>query len=270
MPLLEHGFLGAEGDQTRQQILHKYAELFALLNDLNDVCHEYLRTAKYHQEEGAEVFAISYFMRGLMTFQSLIILSEHGCIEDVRALCRTLLQACFRLAAIATDPIVINRILASAVDLDRQRLKFFKSGELKMMPPGASNVDLDAKIAEKDAEIQKLGGSMANDRELATIGGRLRDYYTGYFVLSDAAHTSPTDLRSLLKHDQNRSLLGFMYGPHDKDLMTYAVYAMSLQADNLVNVDKVIKSGLPASFSDLQTRSIRFRSDMPGVFNPQG
>jgi Family of unknown function (DUF5677) len=269
MPLFEHGFLGAEADQVRQQILHKYADLFASLKELNDVCHEYLRTAKYHHGEGVDVSAVSYFMRGLMTFQSLIILSERGCIEDVRALCRTLLQACFRLAAIATDPTVVNRIVASALDLDRKRLKHFRSGVLKM-PPGASNVDLDAKIAEIDAAIEKLGGSMANDQELATIGGRLRDYYTGYFVLSDAAHTSPTDLRSFLKHDQNRTLLGFNYGPHDKDLMTYAVYAMSLQMDNLVNLDKVIKSGLPASFSDFQNRSVRFRSDMPGVFNPQG
>jgi len=67
-----------------------------------------------------------------MTVQSLIILSEHGCIEDVRALCRTLLQACFRLAAIATDPTVVNRIAASALDLERKRLRLFKSGELKM------------------------------------------------------------------------------------------------------------------------------------------
>jgi len=109
MPPLEHRFLGAEANKTRQQILHKYAELFALLKDLNDVCHEYLGKAKYHQEEGAEVFAISYFMRGLMTFQSLVILSECGCIEDVRALCRTLLQACFRLAAIA-------KILLSSIE----------------------------------------------------------------------------------------------------------------------------------------------------------
>jgi uncharacterized protein DUF5677 len=111
-------------------------------------------------------------MRGLMTFQSLIILSECRCIEDVRALCRTLLQACFRLAAIATDPTVVNRIVASALDLDRKRLKLFRSGELKM-PPDAGNVDLDAKIAELDAAIEKLGGSMATDKELATIGGRL-------------------------------------------------------------------------------------------------
>ena len=58
-----------------------------------------------------------------------------------------------------------------------------------------------------------------------------------------------------------------MYGPHDKDLMTYAVYAISLQMDNLINLDKVLKSGLPASFSDFQNRSISFTSDMPGVFN---
>jgi hypothetical protein len=266
MPPLEHGFLGAEADKTRQQILHKYAELFALLRDLNDVCHEYLGNAKYHEEEGAEVFAISYFMRGLMTFQSLVILSEYGCIADVRALCRTLLQACFRLAAIAVDPAVINRILASAIDLDRKRLRLFKSGALRI-PPGAAAVDFDAKIAEKDAEIQKLGGSLTNDQELATIGGRLGDY-PAYLVLSDAAHTSPTDLKSFLMYDENRDLLGFIYGPHDKDLMTFAVYAMSLQADNLVNLDKVIKFGLPSSFADLQNRSVRFRSDMPGMFNP--
>src|SRR5260370_28046206 len=112
---------------------------------------------------------------------------------------------------------------------------------------------------------------MTTEKQLATIGGRLGDYNTAYSVLSDAAHTSPTDLRSFLKHDQNRTLLGFMYGPHDKELLTYAMYASSLQMDNLVYLDKVIKSGLPASFLDFQkTRSARVRSDMPGMFNPQG
>jgi hypothetical protein len=138
------------------------------------------------------------------------------------------------------------------------------------MSPGTINVDLDAKIAELDAAIQKLGGSMATEKQLATIGGRLGDYNTAYSILSDAAHTSPTDIQSFLKHDENRTLLGFMYGPHDKELTTFAVYAMSLQMDNLVNLDKIIKSGLPASFSDFQNRFVRIRSDMPSIFNPQG
>ena len=96
------------------------------------------------------------------------------------------------------------------------------------------------------------------------------DYYTAYALQSDAAHTSFSDLQSFLKYDQNGILLGFNYGPHDKDLITNAVYAISLQMDNLVNLDKLIKSGLPISFSDFQNRSVRFRSDMPGVFNPPG
>ncbi|HEX3443858.1 MAG TPA: hypothetical protein VHS80_04020 [Chthoniobacterales bacterium] len=42
MPLLEHGFLGAEADEIRQKILQKYAELFDLLKDLNDISHKYM------------------------------------------------------------------------------------------------------------------------------------------------------------------------------------------------------------------------------------
>jgi hypothetical protein len=160
---------------------------------------------------------------------------------------------------------VINRILASACDLDRERLKRFKSGAFKM-PPDRQNIDLDAKIAEKDAEIQKLGGSMANDYELAVIGGCLDDYPV-YHMLSDAAHTSPADLRCFLKFDQNRSFVGFAYGPHDKDLITYAGYAMGLQVKNLINADKVVKFGLPASFVAIQNRTVKVRSDMPGMFN---
>jgi hypothetical protein len=44
MPLYEHVYLGEEAAQTRQGILHTYAELFTLLREINDVCHEYMRT----------------------------------------------------------------------------------------------------------------------------------------------------------------------------------------------------------------------------------
>jgi hypothetical protein len=76
MPLLEHGFLGAEGEKTRQQILEKYAEFFARLKELNDICHEYLRNLKLNREDEFEVFTIAYFIRGLITFQSLVVLLE--------------------------------------------------------------------------------------------------------------------------------------------------------------------------------------------------
>jgi hypothetical protein len=76
--------------------------------------------------------------------------------------------------------------------------------------------------------------SARDQHELATIGERLGEY-PGYLEFSDEAHTSPLDLQSFLKFDENRNLLGFVYGPHDKDLAIIAGYALSLQSDNLTN-----------------------------------
>ena len=201
-----------------------------------------------------------------MTFQSLVLLLEQGCIEDAVALCRTLLQGYYRLAAIAADPTVINRVFATAVNDQKRRFEFYKSGRLKL--PANVTIDLDAKIAEAEAEIKKLGGSMTNDYELAEIGGCQADY-SAYLLMSDAAHTSPSDLRSFLKFDQSGHFLGYNYGPHDRELASYAGYILVLQRDNLVNANKIIRGTLPSRFADFQKRSIKLRSDMPGVFNPQ-
>jgi hypothetical protein len=267
MPLKEHDFLGLEAEQTRQKILQKYSDIFALLKDLNDVCHEYLDQGRFNGHNPVEVLAIAYFIRGLMTFQSLIMLLERGCIEDACALCRTLLQGYYRIAAIAANPTVINRIFATGVNDQKRRLEFYKSGRLKL-PANVTNIDLDAKIAEAEAEIKKLGGSMTNDYELAEIGGCQGDY-SAYLLMSDAAHTSPSDLRSFLKFDRNGHFLGYNYGPHDRELASYAGYILVLQRDNLINANKVIKGTLPTRLADLESRSINLRSDMPGVFNPQ-
>jgi len=269
MPLLKHGFLGAEGGKARQQILKKYAEFFARLRELNDICHEYLRNLKLNREDEFEVFTVAYFIRGLITFQSLIVLLERGCLDDVRVLCRTLVHTYFRLAAIAADPSALNRIRATALSEQKERLESFKSGKRKM-PPNVAGVDLDTLIAQADAALDKIGRSQTNEWELARDGGCLKDYDFAYAVLSDAVHTSLSDLRSFLKFGHKGNFLGYIYGPHDKDLATYAGYVNALQSDNLINTSKAIKRKLPASFEEFQKRSLRFTSDMPGVFNPQG
>jgi hypothetical protein len=269
MPLPEHGFLGAEGDKTRQQILQKYADFFARLKELNDVCHEYLRNLNLNLGDELEVFTVAYFIRGLITFQSLVVLLERGCLDDVRALCRTLVHTYFRLAAIAVDPIALNRVRATSLSEQKRRLESFKSGQRKA-PPNVVGIDFDALIAEADAQLDKIRRSEINEWELAKIGGCLRDYETGYALLSDAVHTSVSDVRSFLKFGHKGNFLGYIYGPHDKDLATFAGYALALQSDNLINTNKVIKRRLPASFLDFQKRNLRFRSDMPGVLNPKG
>ena len=266
MPLLKHGFLGTEGEQIQQQILRKYAELFGHLRDFNDICHEYLSGLRIDREAETEVFTIAYFIRGLKTFQSLILLLERGMLDDVRVLGRTLLHTHFRLAALANDPTVLKRIRTSALSEQKKRLESYKSGKRKV-PANANKVDLDQLIAQAQSQLQKMGGSGINEKELAKIGGRLRDYDEAYAILSDAVHTSLSDVLPSMKFGHKGNFLGYIYGPDDRDLAMYAGYLLTLQSENLVNTNEVIKRQLPASFEEFKKRSMRITSDMPGVFN---
>jgi Family of unknown function (DUF5677) len=266
MPLLKHGFLGTEGEQIQQQILKKYSELFGHLRDFNDICHEYLSGLRIDREAETEVFTIAYFIRGLKTFQSLILLLERGMLDDVRVLGRTLLHTHFRLAALANDPTVLKRIRTSALAEQKKRLESYKSGKRKV-PANANKVDLDQLIAQAQSQLQKMGGSGINEKELAKIGGRLRDYDEAYAILSDAVHTSLSDVLPSMKFGHKSNFLGYIYGPDDRDLAMYAGYLLTLQSENLVNSNEVIKRQLPASFEDFKKRSMRITSDMPGVFN---
>ena len=268
MPLLKHGFLGTEGERIKQQILKKYAELFGHLRDFNDICHEYLGGLRIDRQAETEVFTIAYFIRGLKTFQSLILLLERGTLDDVRVLGRTLLHTHFRLAALANDPTVLKRIRASALVEQKKRLESYKLGKRKV-PANANKVDLDQLIAQAESQLQKLGGSGINEKELAKIGGRLRDYDEAYAILSDAVHTSLSDVLPSLKFGHKGNFLGYIYGPDDRDLAMYAGYLLTLQSENLVNTNEVIKRQLPASFEEFKKRSMRITSDMPGVFNPK-
>jgi hypothetical protein len=75
-------------------------------------------------------------------------------------------------------------------------------------------------------------------------------------------------MQSILKLDEKGNFLGYIYGPNDRDLATFAIHAAKLQSDNVVNTNKVIKGALPANFAEFQNQRIQLRSDMPGFFNP--
>lgn len=165
MPIAYRGFLGQEAERKRGELRAEYAGVFARLEELNTVCHEYLRKLQLGSRNEPNVWSAAYFIRGLECFQSIVILSERGLIHDVSSLCRTLLQVHFRSAAIAQNRDVIARLKSAAEGHRKKRAKDFQSGKLPV-PPNVADVDWSAKIEEIDASLDQLGRSEANDREL--------------------------------------------------------------------------------------------------------
>ena len=254
MPLEENGYLGTHNQDWSKTHREKHKEIFDHLREVNQLCHQYLREHQVNSRSGPEVFATAYFARGLTCFQSIVALAERGFIDDVRAICRTLVEVYFRLAAISKDPQVITRLVASAESLRKKRAVLFQSGVIKA-PPDAEKVDWNTKIAEVDAELDKIGRSEAADKDLATIGDCLPEYYTAYALMSDAAHASVADIEAFVEFDEGFNIVGFRYGPHDCKFAAYALYAARLQLQNLVFTDRIMQRRLLDRIEDVLKRN---------------
>jgi hypothetical protein len=255
MPIRSRGFLGEEAENKRREIRAAYPGVFARLDELNSLCHEYLLRLQTASRTEPNIWTATLFIRGLLCFQSIVILSERGLIEDVAALCRTLLQVHFRSAAIAQDSSVIARLKAAAESLRKKRAEGFRSGKMPA-PPDVASIDWSAKIAEIDGILDKLGRSEANDKELFVLGKcDVRDY-NAYQLFSDAAHVSVTELQKLISVDPLGNFAGLRYGPHDRQLAPLVIYAAQILTDILESTDKVMQVGLPPALQEFRNRVV--------------
>jgi Family of unknown function (DUF5677) len=255
MSIRSQGFLGDEAESKRTEIRNAYPGPFNRLAELNAISHEYLQSLQLAERTEPHVWAAAFYIRGLTCFQSIVILSERGLVDDVASLCRTLLQVHFRSAAIAQDSTVINRLKASAENLRKQRAEGFESGKFQT-PANVAHVDWRTKISEIETIIDQLGRSQTNDWELFKLGNCDPRDYNAYQLFSDAAHVSVIELQKLMKFDASGHFAGFRYGPHDRNLVALALYAAQIMMDILESTDKVMAIGLPASLREFQNRIV--------------
>jgi hypothetical protein len=74
-------------------------------------------------------------------------------------------------------------------------------------------------------------------------------------LMSDAAHASVADIEASVEFDKDFNVVGFKYGPHDRQFAAYALYAARLQLENLVFTDRIMQRGLPDKTEAVLTRN---------------
>ena len=250
MALHERGYLGSYGANWSEQHRRKHAELYGCLDDVSRVCHDYVKELQINAEDGRQILTTALLTRSLTCFQSILVLSERGFADDVRSSNRILLEIQFCLAAIAKEKDAFKRLILDSELKRKKRLENIKAGKISPIPEVA-NVDLDAEIAKCEATITKSDLRKLTVKQIAEIGGREVSYYTVYPLLCDAVHVSAADLESFVEFDENHEVVGFKYGPNDRELIPYCLLAASLQLENLDIVDSMLKRGLPPSFQSV-------------------
>jgi Family of unknown function (DUF5677) len=165
-----------------------------------------------------EILAAAMLARALTGFQALILMAGRGFASEVRATCRSILEAKFRLGYVALEPHAGIRMLARHQRERVNRLKAYKSGELPVHKD-SSHLDFDTLISGAEArhtELKKSAGDLPTIRKMAEMGEFLKDYAGVYTYLSDATHSGIRELETYLDFAKDETAVtNFRYGPND-------------------------------------------------------
>jgi hypothetical protein len=96
-------FLADRVAELERNIRHTYEDLFRGAAEINRECHILLFSPCISRDDGRAVLTATLFMRSLEHYQATIILLRKSTIAAARVTLRALVDATFRLRAVATS-----------------------------------------------------------------------------------------------------------------------------------------------------------------------
>ena len=217
----DNGFFSDEAIQKSDAIKQQYKQLFFYLAEVNEQAHRYLGlwqtgSINLRRLNLRQVFSAALFYRALTAYQALTLLSQRGFASEVRATCRSILEAKFKLAYLLLEPEAAVLLIAKGEERRADRLRNMKSGELPV-PQELSNYDWDSAIRKAEEHLKDAKGSkrrLPSLKNIAKKTGLERDYLGAYSFFSEATHAGHIELETYVKFSSGPTPTAtFMYGP---------------------------------------------------------
>lgn len=210
-------FLSPAMSEVIREFRTTYRDLFGLAEKLNEYCNQELFSTEVKSNDAQHILVASLLHRALTTYQGVVLLSMRGMPSEACVLLRTLLEAMFRLVAIAKDS-EVGRAYIQEDELHRKKFinKFKLLNESTKAAAGNPKLDSLLSTIQKtivDKDIRELKTQwFAEQAEMADF------YHSAYSVFSGTVHVNVRDLEKALVVDDDGGVAGFNYGPSDEGL----------------------------------------------------
>ena len=215
--LSNHMFLDRDIQSTVDHIRQTHERYFLFVERLNELAHHALFSAKVVRSDMRQLLLATLLQRALTAFQATVILAQRGMPSEVRVVLRTLLEAMFRIAAIANDEDVAHDYVQAH---EHHRLNFVK--KLKRLPkalrPQVDETALESLRVALAKSVNGLPETALTTKWFAEKAELENFYNTAYALLSEDVHINVGTLESALNIDEQEELVSFSYGPSDEEI----------------------------------------------------
>lgn len=216
----KNGFLSKDIEGWKAKHRADNSRLFQLAEELNEFAHATMLKLEVASRDPAEVFAACSYVRVMSSFQSIVILSEIGLINEAKIILRTLAETMFAVVAIAKDR-DFSRELINQELLDRKRTNTTIKRHLENGGSLFSEVTLDEvekRIKDLQEEIREKGVKLMYKSDLAKAAG-FEDYYdTLYHILCSSVHINVRDLAKYLSIKEDGTIEAINWGPDVREI----------------------------------------------------
>lgn len=211
------GFLSARSGELEGDIYAAYHDLFKRARRINRDCHELLFSADIRNRDGQAIIVATLFMRALEHYQATVTLLGRGIISSARVTLRALVEATFKVRAVATNADAYKIfILEDLVHRKKLINKAKKNGHPDFEESLAAIPD--DLVKELEQQIRTTGAKELTTKEWSELAGMHDWYLTNYALLNKAVHTSVRELEDYLKIGNSGEIQQFRYAPSMHEL----------------------------------------------------
>ena len=210
--LQELGFLSDEAKESEADIVQDFVRVFDLFDKLSVLFIDALSNAKIEPEstEGLVIHAAA--ARALELSQSADILLRKGCVPAAKLVCRTQLEAVYKLCAIIKNSDLAHEYISQSKFSRLQKLKSIQKYQ-QDYPDSKAAPNLTKEIDELSVAAKSLKKLAPHDwASKAEMDDFHRVYYQG---LSDDTHGN---IETLDHYFDKNSDYAFCFGPSVQDL----------------------------------------------------
>lgn len=211
-----NGFFSDEAKSISAETKSDHKQLFFYLAETNEHAHKFLAKLKVRSNDLTEVLTAALLARALTGFQALVFLAERGFASEMRATCRSLIEAKIKLAYLAKEPDAAKLMVFNHEKERAKRLKAMKDGIVPVHTV-LSTKDLAALLAEAEANQKDADGKKRPLPKIALMAkmcGLEGDYAGPFSFCSDATHSGAGELDLYVEFSaEKKAVTTFRYGP---------------------------------------------------------
>jgi hypothetical protein len=211
------GFLSEDTQKGREISRATYAEVFAVAEGVNRLAMRLQREAGVGRLHGQQAYLVNVlFVRCVEIFQSIVLMLEIYHVPAAKVLTRALLEAVFKLVAIASKECVVKNYFAAHYENLLKRFHAVRDSKDEQINRMFDKKDVIAAI--EDVKKKKNSEKAFSTFDFAREAGMEVYYQTFYRIYSDSAHSGAAALDEHFDtEDENFPKLAI--GPNSDDLV---------------------------------------------------